>query len=118
MELIWFYIAIILALSDILHGKLMWNVFNDPYVLFAGFVNEIVSSPVHGWIIHEILEAIFNIVVLSIIFLSLEIGILGGLVHLCIDITHTLFMKNKNPIVHRALHFAIESIFFILIYGF
>lgn len=118
MELLWFYIAIILALSDIIHGKLMWNVFNDFYVVFAGFVNEIVSSPVHGWVIHEILEAIFNIFVLSIIFLSLEIGILGGLVHLSIDIAHTLFLKDKNPIIHRALHFVIESLFFILIYGF
>ncbi|MDR2545439.1 MAG: hypothetical protein LBD03_07885 [Methanobrevibacter sp.] len=118
MELLWFYIAIVLALSDILHGKLMWNVFSDFYVLFAGFLNEIFPSTLHVWVIHEILESIFNFVVLSILFLSLEIGILGGLIHLIIDISHALFMKNKNPIVHRALHFVIESLFFIMIYGY
>jgi hypothetical protein len=117
MELLWFEIVIVLTISDILHSKLMWNAFNDFYVIFAGFVNEIVSSPLQGWIIHEVLEAIFNMVLLSIIFLSLNVGILAGLIHFCIDISHSLFIKTKNPIVHRSLHFAIESIFFILIYG-
>jgi hypothetical protein len=118
MELLWFYIVIVLTISDILHSKLIWNAFNDFYVVFAGFVNEIVSSPLQGWIIHEAIEAIFNMLILSIIFLSLEIGILGGLIHFCIDISHTVLIKNKNPVLHRALHFVIESIFFICIYGF
>jgi hypothetical protein len=118
MGLLWFYIVIVLTISDIIHSKLIWNIFSDFYIVFAGFVNESVSSPFQGWIIHEVLEAFFNMIVLSIIFLSLNIGVLAALIHLCIDLSHTVLIKTKNPYVHRALHFAIESIFFICIYGF
>ncbi|MDR1721702.1 MAG: hypothetical protein LBR24_01475 [Methanobrevibacter sp.] len=118
MELLWFYIAIVLAISDIIHDKLMWNVINDFYVLFAGFINEVVSSPIQAWIVHESIEAFFHFVVLSLVFFSLEIGILAALIHLFIDMFHTLFTEGMNTIEHRAFHFVVESLFFILIFGF
>jgi len=29
MEILWFYIAVILAISDEVHSKLFWNIFAD-----------------------------------------------------------------------------------------
>jgi hypothetical protein len=118
MELLWFYIAITLAISDEIHSKLMWNIFNNFYVIFAGIIKELAPSNLVAWIIHEIIEAVFHTIILSIIFLSFEIGLLAGIVHFTIDITHSFFADDMNPIEHRSLHFVIESLFFMLIFGF
>ena len=91
MELLWFYIAIVLAISDIVHGQLTWNIF---------------------------LEAVFHFIILSLVFLNIEIGFLAALIHLTIDLTHSIFIRNMSTIEHRAMHFVIESLFFIIIFGF
>jgi hypothetical protein len=63
------------------------------------------------------MEAGFHFIVLSIVFLNPTIGILAALIHFVIDITHTILIRNMGEIEHRALHFVIESLFFIAIYG-
>lgn len=67
--------------------------------------------------VHEILEAIFHFILLSLLFLSLEIGILAALIHLLIDIYHEIAGLEMNWLQHRALHFTIESLFFIMVLG-
>ncbi len=118
MELLWFYIAVVLAISDEIHSKIMWSVLNDFYIIFGGLINEIVSSNLQAWLIHEGLEAVFHFIVLSIVFFSIEIGVLAGLVHFIIDVIHSLTIKNMTNLEHRALHFTFESLFFMCIYGF
>jgi hypothetical protein len=61
------------------------------------------------------LEAVFHFIVLSIVFLNIEIGILAALIHMVVDIYHELSGLKMTHLQHRALHFTIESIFFILI---
>ncbi|MCL2115019.1 MAG: hypothetical protein FWH29_02225 [Methanobrevibacter sp.] len=117
MELLWFYIAIVLAISDEIHGKIMWSILNDFYIIFGGLINKIVSSNLHAWLIHEGLEAVFHIIILSIVFFSLEIGILAALVHFVIDLVHSLTIKHMTNLEHRSLHFTFESIFFMIIFG-
>lgn len=118
MELLWFYIAIVLAISDEIHSKIMWSVLNNFYIIFGGLINKIVSSNLHVWLVHEGLEAIFHFIILSIVFFSLEIGFLAGLIHFIIDVVHSLTIKHMTHLEHRALHFTFESLFFICIYGF
>ena len=97
MELLWFYIAVVLAISDVLHTTLMWKVLNDFYILLGGLIQQSTKTTWQTWLIHETMEAGF---------------------HFVIDVTHTVFIRNMGELEHRALHFVVESIFFILIYGF
>lgn len=119
MELLWFYIALVLAISDIIHTQIVWKLFSNFYIVFGGIVHNSVDSNVTAWLIHELIEALFHFLVLSAVFLNLKIGLLAAFIHLLIDITHTLFFSNvdMNEVEHRALHFVIESIFFMAIYG-
>jgi len=115
--MIWFYVAIVLAISDVLHTTLMWKVFNNFYILLGGLIQQSTHSTWQTWAIHEIMEAGFHFIVVSVVFLNPIIGILAGLIHFVIDITHTLFLPGMGELEHRALHFVIESLFFMLIYG-
>ena len=117
MGLLWFYVAILLAISDILHTQIMWKVLNNFYVILGGLIYQSVYSPWKTWLIHELMEAVFHFIILSIIFLSPTIGILAAFIHFVIDVSHTILIDNLGELEHRALHFVIESIFFIAIYG-
>ncbi|WP_305512254.1 hypothetical protein [Methanobrevibacter sp. V14] len=117
MELLWFYIAVVLAVSDVLHTTLMWKVLNNFYILLGGLIQQSTHYTWQTWLSHEAMEAGFHFIVLSIVFLNPVIGILGALVHFTIDVTHTVFIRDMGELEHRALHFVIESLFFILIYG-
>ena len=114
MNLEWFYIAIVLACSDILHG-ILWHTFSDFYIIFGEVVHNIVKSSFVTWIVHEVLESIFHFIVLSLVFQSLTIGVLAGSIHFIIDVSHNFFEIEMNSIQHRSLHFVIESIFFMII---
>ncbi len=118
MELLWFYIAIALAVSDLIHGLIVWNVFEDFYIVFGGILNLATKDNMLAWLLHELIEALFHFVVISFIFLNVEIGIMAALIHLFIDLAHSLFIRDMPAIQHRALHFIIESAFFIAIFGF
>ena len=115
MNLIWFYVAIVLAISDVLHTTLMWKVLNNFYILLGGLIQQ---STWQTWLTHEIMEAGFHFIVVSIVFLNPTIGILAALIHFVIDVTHTVLIRDMGELEHRALHFLVESLFFILIYGF
>ena len=117
MELLWFYIAITLAISDEIHSKIMWNIINDFYIIFAGLLSKIVYSNLQTWLIHEGIESIFHFIVLSVVFFSLEIGALAALTHFIIDIIHSLIIKHMTNLEHRSLHFTLESLLFIGILG-
>lgn len=117
MELVWFYIAVFLAISDELHTRILWTTFMDFYIILAGIIREIVHSNIRLWLIHEGLEALFHFIVLSIIFLSFEIGILAAIIHLLVDVYHQITGLEHGWLYHRALHFTIESLFFILIFS-
>ncbi|MBE6499941.1 MAG: hypothetical protein E7Z80_05285 [Methanobrevibacter thaueri] len=118
MELLWFYIAIVLAISDVLHTTIMWKIFNNFYIILGGLIQQATKTTWQTWLAHEIMEAGFHFVILSIVFLNPSIGILAALIHFVIDITHTILIRNMGELEHRALHFVVESLFFILIYGF
>ncbi|KZX16534.1 hypothetical protein MBCUT_07680 [Methanobrevibacter cuticularis] len=118
MGLLWFYIVVVLAISDEIHSLVMWRFLNNFYTIFGGLVNEIVSSNLQSWLIHEGLEAVFHFFVLSLVFFSLEIGFLAALIHFLIDVSHSLTIRNMKWLEHRALHFVVESLFFIAIFGF
>ena len=117
MNLLWFYIAVVLALSDILHTNLMWKVLNNFYILLGGLIDQTVRSAWQTWIIHELMEAGFHFIVLSLVFLSPVIGLQAAFIHFVIDVSHTILKPHMNALEHRALHFVIESAFFIAIYG-
>lgn len=117
MNLLWFYLAVVLAISDILHSHVMWKVLNNFYIILGGLIHEIVHSPLQTWLVHELIEAFFHFIVISIIFLSFNIGIIAASVHLILDIAHTILFKDLQPMQHRALHFVIESFIFIIIFG-
>lgn len=117
MEILWFYIAIALAISDEVHSKVMWSILADFYILLAGIIKRNVASNIRLWIIHEALEAVFHFFVISIVFLSIEIGILAALIHMIVDLYHELSSLKMTHLQHRALHFTLESIFFILIFA-
>lgn len=123
MELIWFYIAVILAISDEIHTRVLWGLFFDFYVLLAGLIRKIVGSNIQMWLIHEGMEAVFHFVLISLIFFiplgffSLEIGLLAALIHMVVDIYHEIAGTDYGWLYHRALHFTIESIFFIMIFA-
>ncbi|MDO8870490.1 MAG: hypothetical protein Q7V10_07035 [Methanobacteriaceae archaeon] len=121
MELLWFYIAVVLAISDEIHSRVFWKIFFDFYVLFAGIIRKTVSSNIRMWLVHESMEAFFHFIVLSVVFfiplglLSFQIGILGASIHMVVDIYHELVGTDYGWLYHRALHFTIESLFFIMI---
>ncbi len=117
MEILWFYIAVALAISDEVHSKIMWSILADFYILLGGIIKRNVISNIRLWIIHEGLEAIFHFFVISIIFLSLEIGLLAALIHMVVDLYHEISDFKMNHLQHRALHFTVESLFFILIFA-
>ena len=114
MSILWFYIAIVLACSDMLHGVIR-HTFSDFYIIFGEIVYNLVNSPFRTWIVHEVLEAIFHFIILSLVFQSLTIGILSGAIHFVIDVYHNYYDIKMNSLQHRALHFTIESIFFMAI---
>ncbi len=114
MELTWFYIAVVLACSDLLHD-IVWHEFKDFYIVLGEIIYNIVKSPYAVWVCHEVIEAIFHFVVLSLVFQSLTIGVLAAAIHFVIDIGHTYYDIQMPPIIHRALHFVIESIFFMIV---
>ena len=118
MELLWFYVAIVLAISDVLHTTLMWKVLNNFYIVLGGIIQQSTHSTWQTWLVHEIMEAGFHFIVVSVVFLNPIIGIEAALIHFVIDVTHTVFIRDLGELEHRALHFVIESLFFILIYGF
>lgn len=113
MEIIWFYIALVLAISDEIHSVILWRVFADFYIILAGILREVLKTNLTLWIVHEGLEAVFHFIVLSILFLSLEIGILAAIVHFLVDFFHELSGMETSWLQHRALHFVFESFFFI-----
>jgi len=115
MEILWFYIAVVLSVSDEIHSRILWNIFADFYILLAGLIQKTVSSNIRLWIVHEGMEAVFHFIVLSVLFFSLEIGILGALIHLILDSYHELSGLELSPLYHRAWHFTIESLFFIFV---
>jgi len=117
MELIWFYIALFLAISDEIHTKILWNVFFDFYILLARIIKETVSSNIQLWLVHEGLEALFHFIVLSLVFISVEIGFLAALIHLVVDLYHQATGVDHGWLYHRALHFTVESLFFIMIFS-
>jgi hypothetical protein len=117
MELLWFYLALFLAISDEIHSRVLWGVFFDFYVLLAGIIRKTVGSNIQLWLVHESMEAIFHFVVLSLVFLSWEIGILAALIHMVVDIYHEIAGTDYGWLYHRALHFTIESVFFIMIFA-
>ena len=117
MELLWFYVAIVLAISDVLHTQLMWKVLNNFYIILGGLIQQTTKTTWQTWLAHEIMEAGFHFIIVSIVFLNPVVGILAALIHFVIDVTHTIFIRNMSEISHRALHFVIESLFFILLFG-
>lgn len=117
MQLLWFYIAIMLIISDELHNRIFWNLFFDFYILFAGMLKVSLKSQLHMWLIHELIEATFHFIILSAVFLSFKIGFLAALIHLTLDLLHNLTIPHIKPLEHRTLHFVIESLFFILLFG-
>jgi len=117
MEILWFYIAVVLAISDEVHSKIMWNVLFDFYILLAGLIKGFVASNIRLWVVHESMEAMFHFVVLSLVFWSFEIGILAAAIHMVIDLYHELSGLKLKPLYHRSLHFVIESFFFILVFS-
>ena len=117
MEITWFYVAVVLSVSDEIHSRILWNMFADFYIVLAGLIQKTVASNIRLWIVHEGMEAVFHFIILSLLFLSLEIGILGAFIHLVIDMFHEFSGLELSPLYHRALHFTIESIFFILVFA-
>ena len=117
MELLWFYIAVVLAISDEIHSVIFWKVFADFYILLAGILREVVKTNIALWVVHEGMEALFHLILLSIIFLSLEIGILAAIIHFAVDFFHELAGLKLRWIQHRALHFVVESLFFIILFS-
>ncbi|WP_455644767.1 hypothetical protein [Methanosphaera sp.] len=114
MNLLWFYIAIVIACSDILHG-VIWHTFSDFYIIFGEMIYNIVKSSFVAWIIHEVIEAIFHVIILTLVFQSPTIGILAGTIHLIIDLYHNFFDLDLTGLQHRALHFTLESLFFMVV---
>ncbi len=117
MEMLWFYIAVLLAISDEVHTQIFWKLFFDFYVVLAGIIQEILDSSIALWMVHEIMEAIFHFILISILFLSVEIGFIAALMHLLVDLYHEAAGLEMNQLHHRSLHFTIESLFFIIIFG-
>ena len=70
MELVWFYVAVILALSDVLHTTLMWKVLNNFYIILGGIIQQSTHSTWQTWVAHELMEAGFHFIIVSMVFLN------------------------------------------------
>ena len=99
MHLIWFYIAIVLAINDEVHSRIVWD-----------YVRE-------TWIVHEALEVCFHFIFVSCVFFSFKVGFLAGLIHFLLDVSHSIVIRHMPWLPHRALHFVVESLFFMIIFG-
>ena len=86
-------------------------------LILGGLIQQSTHSTWQTWLAHEIMEAGFHFVVISIVFLNPTVGILAALIHFVVDISHTILIRNMGELEHRALHFVVESLFFMLIYG-
>ncbi len=117
MELLWFYVALVLAISDEIHTRILWSLFFDFYIVLAGILQHSVSSNIRLWLIHELIESVFHFLVLSLIFLSFSIGFIGALIHLLVDIFYEISGNDDSHLYHRSLHFTVESVFFIMLFG-
>ena len=117
MHLLWFYVAIALAISDEVHSRLVWDYVRDFYIIFGGVVSSAVDSVMEAWIVHEALEALFHFIFISCVFFSFKVGFLAALIHFLLDVSHSIAIRHMPWLPHRALHFVIESLFFIIIFG-
>ena len=117
MELLWFYVAIALAISDEIHGRIVWTIVRDFYIVFGGLLSATFDSVMETWIAHEFLEAVFHFILISIVFFSFKIGFLAAFIHFIVDIVHSITMPHMPWYVHRSLHFVIESLFFMALFG-
>jgi len=117
MQLLWFYVAIVLAISDEIHSRIVWGYVRDFYIVFGGLLSSSLDSVMETWIVHEGLEALFHMIFVSIVFLSLKIGFLAALIHFLLDVSHSIAIKHMPWLPHRALHFVIESLFFMAVLG-
>ena len=117
MEVLWFYVAIALAVSDEVHSRLVWDYVRDFYIIFGGIISSALDSVMETWIVHETLEACFHFIFISCVFFSFKIGFLAALIHFLLDVSHSIVIRHMPWLPHRALHFVIESLFFIIIFG-
>jgi hypothetical protein len=117
MEILWFYIAVALAVSDELHTLLFWKVFFDFYILLAGLLKRILGSNIRMWVVHELLETVFHFIFLSLVFLSPQIGVLAAGIHLFTDLLQEAMNLELPPLIHRAYHFVMESFLLILYFA-
>ena len=104
-------------ISDVLHTTIVWKVLNNFYIVLGGLIQQSTKTTWQTWLSHEAMEAGFHFIVVSIVFLNPIIGIQAALIHFVIDVTHTILIRDMGELEHRALHFVIESLFFMLIYG-
>ena len=74
------------------------------------------DSNIALWMVHEVMEAIFHFVLISYFLISGD-RVLAALIHLLVDLYHEAAGLEMNSLQHRALHFTVESIFFIAIFG-
>ena len=117
MHLLWFYVAIALAISDEVHSRLVWDYVRDFYIIFGGLISSALDSVMETWIVHETLEAFFHFIFISCVFFSFKVGFLAALIHFLLDVGHSIVIRHMPWLPHRALHFVIESLFFIIIFG-
>lgn len=117
MNMLWFWIPVVLAISDEIHGRIVWKIGHDFYIILGGMIKKTVASALQTWLVHEIMEAVFHFIVLSLGFQSLQIGVLAALIHFILDIAHSALPYHIPPLAHRSLHFVIEALFFLAIYG-
>ncbi|WP_297982084.1 hypothetical protein [uncultured Methanobrevibacter sp.] len=117
MNLLWFYVAIVLAISDEVHSRIVWGYVRDFYIIFGGLLSSTLDSVMETWVVHEALEAFFHFIIVSIVFFSIKIGFLAALIHFILDVSHSIVIRHIPWLPHRSLHFVIESLFFIAIFG-
>ncbi|MBR4396841.1 MAG: hypothetical protein IK021_00250 [Methanobrevibacter sp.] len=117
MELLWFYVAIALAISDEIHTRLVWDYVRDFYIIFGGLISSALDDVMETWIVHEALEALFHFIFISCVFFSLKVGFLAALIHFLLDVSHSIVIRHMPWLPHRALHFVFESLFFIAVFG-
>ena len=117
MQLLWFYVAIALAISDELHSRIVWDYVRDFYIIFGGLISSALDSVMETWIVHEALEAFFHFIFISCVFFSFKVGFLAALIHFLLDVSHSIAIRHMPLLPHRALHFVIECLFFIAVFG-
>ena len=55
MNLLWFWIAVALAISDEIHSRIVWKIGQNFYIIFAGVIDKTMASIIQAWIVHEVL---------------------------------------------------------------